>query len=43
LANIVRNAFPLDRRVALLFQVVAFLLEAFEPLRDLLATRRQVL
>jgi hypothetical protein len=39
LANVVRNAFPLDRRVVLLFQSVSFLLEPFEALRDLLATR----
>ena len=43
MANVVRNAFPLDRRVVLLFQSVSFLLEPFESLRDLLATRRQVL
>src|SRR5262249_5515913 len=42
-ANVVRNAFPLDRRVVLLFQSVSFLLEPFESLRDLRATRRQVL
>jgi hypothetical protein len=43
LATIGRHAFPLDRRVALLFQVVSFLLAPFEPLGDLLAARRQVL
>jgi hypothetical protein len=43
LANIICNAFPFDRRVALLFQVVSFLLESFPSLRDLLAARRQVL
>ena len=43
MVNIVRDVFPLDRRVALLFQVVSFLLEPFEPLGDLLAARRQVL
>jgi hypothetical protein len=43
LANVVRNAFPRDRRVALLFQGVSFLLEPFAPLRDLLATCRQIL
>jgi hypothetical protein len=43
LANIICNAFPFDRRVALLFQVVSFLLESFQSLRDLLAARRQVL
>ena len=43
MANVVRNAFPLDRRVVLLFQSVSFLLEPFESLRDLRATRRQVL
>jgi len=42
LANIIRNTFPLDRRVTLLFQGVSFLLEFCEPLRDLLAARRQV-
>jgi hypothetical protein len=43
LTYIVRDAFPLNSRVALLFQVVPFLLKPFEPLGDLLAAGREVL
>jgi hypothetical protein len=43
LVNIVRNVFPLDRGVALLFQIFPLLLEPLEPLGDLLAAGRQVL
>jgi hypothetical protein len=40
---IVRDAFPLTRRVAWLFQVVPCLRKPFEPLGELLAAGREVL
>jgi hypothetical protein len=43
LVNIVRDAFPCNGRVALLFQVVLFRFESLEPLGDLLTAGRQVL
>jgi hypothetical protein len=43
LANIVRDVFPLDRRVPLLFQIFLLLFEPLQPLGDLLAASRQVL
>jgi hypothetical protein len=42
LANIVRDVFPLDCRVALLFHIFPLLREPLEPLGDLLAASRQV-
>ena len=43
LTNIVRDVFPLDCRVALLFHIFPLLREPLEPLGNLLAARRQVL
>jgi len=43
LANIVRDVFPPDGRVALLFHIFPLLREPLEPLGHLLAARRQVL
>jgi hypothetical protein len=43
LANIVRDVFPLDCRVALLFHIFPLLREPLEPLGNLLAASRQVL
>jgi hypothetical protein len=43
LAHIVRDVFPLDRRVALLCQIFLLWLEPLEPLRDRLAAGRQIL
>jgi hypothetical protein len=43
LAKIVRDVFPLDCRVALLFHIFPFLRDPLEPLGHLLAARRQVL
>jgi hypothetical protein len=43
LVNIVRDVFPLDRGVALLFHIFPLLREPLEPLGDLLAAGRQVL
>jgi hypothetical protein len=43
LGNIVRDMLPFDGRVALLFQVVSFLGEALETLRELFASGREVL
>jgi hypothetical protein len=42
LLDIVRDTVPLNCRVALLFHVVPFLLEPFEPLGDLLAAGREI-
>jgi hypothetical protein len=42
-ANIVRDVFPRDRRVALLFHIFLLLLAPLEPLSDLLAAGRQLL
>jgi hypothetical protein len=41
--NIVRQMFPLDGRVTLMFDLFSFLLKSLEPWRDLLPPGRQVL
>ncbi len=43
MVNIVRDVFPFDRSVALLFHIFPLVLEPLEPLGDLLAAGRQVL
>ena len=40
--DIAGDMFPLNGRVTLLFELLSFLLESLEPLRDLLTPRRQL-